>query len=422
MISAGEASGDIHAAKLVEALQEKAADAFPDDTALECFGMGGTNLAERGVELLVDVDNNAVMGLLEVLHKYPSLRASLSTLRKAMSDREPDILILVDYPHFNMKLATTARELGIPVLFFIAPKVWASRPGRVNELKKIVDHIALILPFEKKQFDDAGIPATYVGNPLLDNKQLLKAAETTSLKNNHALKRIALLPGSRKSEVSMLLPPMLETCEALLASVNERSSLPDKEQEDREQEEKEHGQNSNSRDGENTTQQVTLEFVLPVADTIKREDINAVIDQYNVDIKLIKPTDYNTLRGSDAALVASGTATLELAILGIPMVVIYKLNSISYQIIRRILTTEYISLVNIMTGRPVVPEVLQDDVTAENLAREVNKLLTDNEARDQQIKALAEVYKQLGNEGASSRTAELALSLVQEKSADLAVG
>lgn len=389
MISAGEASGDIHAAKLVEALRVSIAKAFPDTPEVECFGMGGSHLEKQDVELLVDVENNAVMGVLEVLHKYPSLRAGLTTLRKALTDREPDILILVDYPHFNMKLATTARELGIPVLFFIAPKVWASRPGRVSELKKIVDHMALILPFEKKLFDKGGVPNTYVGNPLLDNKLLLAAADKTAVKNVATKKRIALLPGSRKSEVGMLLQPMLETCEALTSADTELKGVSE------------------------------IEFVLPVADTIKQEEVNAILQKHKVDVTLIEPNDYNTLKACDVALVASGTATLELAILGIPMVVIYKLKAISYQVLKRMLITEQISLVNIIAGKQVVPEILQDEVTADKLSQEVGKLLTDEKARDEQIAELAEVYKQLGKEGASRRCAELAISLVHEKSAEL---
>ena len=375
MISAGEASGDIHAAKLVEALQHhNAADASSGVPSIECFGMGGSQLATHGVEILVDVDKNAVMGLLEVLHKYPSLRANLNVLRTALTEREPDILVVVDYPHFNMKLAAIAREKGIPVLFFIAPKVWASRPGRVNELKKLVDHMALILPFEKKIFDDAEVPNTYVGNPLLDNKELVKASEKAPVAKGSS-KRIALLPGSRKSEISMLLQPMLETCNSLTESDD------------------------------------SIEFFLPVADTINHEEIAKIVEEYSFRVSLIKPTDYETLRSCDAALVASGTATLELAILGIPMVVIYKLNSISYSVLKRMLTTKYISLVNIIAGTEVVPELLQDDVTAEKLTPEIQALLTDSEARDKQMAGLASVYKQLGKDGASKLTAELIVSL-----------
>jgi len=378
MISAGEASGDIHAAKLVEALHKNAANASPGISKLECFGMGGSHMAAQGVEILVDVDKNAVMGLLEVLHKYPSLRTNLNVLRTTLTEREPDILVLVDYPHFNMKLAAMAREKDIPVLFFIAPKVWASRPGRINELKKIVDHMALILPFEKKIFDEAELPNTYVGNPLLDNKPLVEASEKAPVRKGSS-KRVALLPGSRKSEVSMLLPPMLETSNLL-------NELHD-----------------------------SIEFFLPVADTIKQEEIANEIEECNAKVTLIKPTDYETLRSCDAALVASGTATLELAILGIPLVVIYKLNSISYSVLKRMLTIKHVSLVNIIAGSEVVPEKLQDEVTADNLTRELQTLLTDSDARDKQMAGLASVYKQLGKDGASKLTAELIVSLAKDR-------
>ncbi len=387
MISAGEASGDIHAASLVDALKARIArapkESGPLSNSLELFGMGGTHMAASGVEILVDVEKNAVMGLLEVLHKYPSLRANLTTLRKTITDRKPDILVLVDYPHFNMKLATTAKEHGIPVLFFIAPKVWASRAGRVAELSKQVDHLALILPFEKKIFDDAEIPNTYVGNPLLDNKALVDTASRTV--RTAATKRIALLPGSRKSEISMLLPPMLATCKKLLES------------------------------------QPDVEFVLPVADTIDKSEIESAIEESSATIKLIEPTDYEAIASCDAALVASGTATLELAILGVPMVVIYKLKPLSYKVLKRWLTIEHISLVNIIADKKVVPELLQDEVTAENLTNELVALLTDPETKRLQLTELAAVYRHLGTKGASTRTADLIIKLVQKHEADAEV-
>jgi len=380
MISAGEASGDIHAANLVDALEKvTAADAkLPDATQkpIEVFGMGGARLAASGMEILVDVEKHAVMGLLEVLHKYPSLRANLTTLRKAMVDRKPDILVLVDYPHFNMKLAATAQEHGIPVLFFIAPKVWASRPGRTTELKKLVDHMALILPFEKKIFDDAEIPCTYVGNPLLDNEHLVETANSSIPAKQ--VKRIALLPGSRKSEIAMLLPPMLETTNKLTAQFED------------------------------------IEFVIPVAETIDHQQIEKTVSEYEANIQLIKPTDYKQLRSCDAALVASGTATLELAILGIPMVVVYKLKPLSYKVLKRWLTIEHISLVNIIADKYLVPELLQDDVTPDKLFTELSTLLTDDKAKKQQLTGLASVHKQIGLSGASCVTAELIVSMVRK--------
>lgn len=377
MISAGEASGDMHAASVVDALVEYAATALPENTTLEFFGMGGTNLAESGMEILVDVDKNAVMGLLEVLHKYPSLRANLSTLRSALSKRKPDILVLVDYPHFNMKLATTAKSLGIPVLFFIAPKVWASRPGRVEELSKLVDHMAVILPFEKKIFNDAKIPCTYVGNPLLDNQLLIDASKDSCPSQSNTI-RIALLPGSRKTEITMLLPPMLKAADKL---------------------------------AENNP---AIEFVLPVAETIEQEQIEKLVSKCKSKISLIKATDYKLVSGCDASIVASGTATLELAILGVPMVVIYKLNQLSYKVLKRWLTIEFISLVNIIANREVVKELLQDEVTEDNLVVELEKLLDDDNVRRKQLKGLKSVSDQLGDSGASLSTAKAIVSLVKE--------
>ncbi len=371
----------MHAAGVVDALVAIASDAAPDSTPIEFFGMGGNRLADTGMEILVDVDKNAVMGLLEVLHKYPALRANLSTLRNALSERRPDILVLVDYPHFNMKLATTAKSLGIPVLFFIAPKVWASRAGRIAELSKLVDHMALILPFEKKIFDDAQIACSYVGNPLMDNKSLIEAASNTP-SDKSATKRIALLPGSRKSEISMLLPPMLKACENL------------------------------------ATQHTEIEFVLPVAETIELTLLEKMANDCDASVTFIQSTDYEILATCDAALVASGTATLELAILGVPMVVIYKLKPLSYKVLKRWLTIEHISLVNIIADKRVVPELLQDEVTEENLTAEINTLLMNKETNNEQLTGLASVYKQLGSQGASKRTAELILSLVNKARSD----
>jgi len=380
MISAGEASGEIHAANLVKALKEKNRS---HDTAAppECFGMGGTSMAQSGVDILVNVEKTAVMGLLEVLHKYPSLRANLATLRKALTDRKPDILVLVDYPHFNMKLASTAKELGIPVLFFIAPKVWASRPGRVDELRELVNHMALILPFEKQIFDDANIPSTYVGNPLLDNKALLDASSNKAAQDP-AVKRIALLPGSRESEIGLLLPPMIKTAEKL----NE--------------------------------QYPQMQFVLPVADTIDEKAIQKSIAESSANINLITPGNYTELSSCAAALVASGTATLELAILGVPMVVIYKLNPLSYPVLKRWLTIEHISLVNIIAKERVVPELIQEEVSTENLVKELNTLLTDSEAKNLQLQKFKEIHEQLGSSGASAETAELIIRLIKENGAN----
>ncbi|MEM7256374.1 MAG: lipid-A-disaccharide synthase, partial [Pseudomonadota bacterium] len=172
MISAGEASGDMHAASALQQLK-----ALSKGRSVEAFGMGGKRLADCGMELLVDTRDHAVMGLVEVLHKYPQLRANLNSLKRAIKDRKPDVLLLVDYPHFNMKLAAEAKALDVPVMYYIAPKVWASRAGRVQELAECVDQMAVIFPFEVDIFEKAGIKTRYVGNPVLENKSLVQAQQ-----------------------------------------------------------------------------------------------------------------------------------------------------------------------------------------------------------------------------------------------------
>lgn len=368
MISVGEASGDMHAANALQQLRDKSGG------RIEAFGMGGNRLAAFGAELLVDNRHHAVMGLVEVLHKYPQLRANLSTLKKAMKDRQPDALLLVDYPHFNMKLAAEAKTLGIPVLYYIAPKVWASRPGRLQELTELVDHMAVIFPFEVELFHEAGITATYVGNPVLENKTLVAARQTRVIQNN----TIALLPGSRKSEISNLLSPMLATAE-LLASEH-----PD------------------------------IKFVLPVAETLDESLFHDAIKDSDLNIELIEAANYSRLRQCKAAIVSSGTATLELAMLEVPMVVAYRMNTLSYRVLKRWLTIKHISLVNIIAECEVVPELLQDEVTAENLHKEINRLIPPGETRVSQLEGFDEVFRKLSRKDDKTNLATVLLDLYQQ--------
>ena len=370
MISVGEASGDMHAANVLQKLKNTSIK------NVEAFGMGGKRLHACGMELLVDNQHHSVMGLVEVLNKYPQLRANLTTLKKALRERQPDLLLVVDYPHFNMKLAAAAKSLGIPVIYFIAPKVWASRPGRLQELTKLVDHMAVILPFEVDLFEEAGIPTTFVGNPLLDNSKLIEVANN-KVEFNPA-PQIALLLGSRKSEISYLFPAMLDAA-ALL-----KDKYPDS------------------------------EFLVPVAETIDESYLEEFLQDRDVKITLIKPDDYQLLSRCKVAIVASGTATLELAVLGVPMIVTYKMNQLSYAVVKRWVTIPNISLTNIIAKRKVVPELLQDEVTAEALCNEADQLLTDKSLHDRQKAELATVYKLLGSSGATDKLTKLINHVVAE--------
>lgn len=358
----------MHAARALKALKK----CIPVDA----FGMGGEMLSTAGMELLVDIEQHSVMGLVEVLHKYPKLRSHLSLLRKALKDRQPDLLLVVDYPHFNMKLAAAAKTLGIPVVYYIAPKVWASRPSRLQELKKIVDHMAVILPFESDVFNDAKIPNTYVGNPLLDNRELLSARAAEHTVDN---RKVALLPGSRKSEISYLLPVMLDAAEKLTERYPEAS------------------------------------FVIPVAETVDREQVASECDSRELNIELIASNGYQQIAACKLALVASGTATLELAIMGLPMIVVYKMNHLSYAVVRRWLTIDLVSLTNIIAGREIVPEILQEEATGENLFSEAERLLTDHNAYRQQKADLERVYQSLGTSGAAEALGKLVNRILLEE-------
>ena len=368
MISAGEASGDIHAARALATLETSVSE------SVEAFGMGGQRLADAGMQLLVDIEQHSVMGLVEVLHKYPKLLGHLTLLRKALKEKKPDVLLVVDYPHFNMKLAAAAKALGIPVIYYIAPKVWASRPARLHELKKITDHIAVILPFEVTVFNEAQIPNTYVGNPLLDNRDLLTARVTDGKQQSRT---IALLPGSRKSEISYLLPVMLDAAEKLTETYADAT------------------------------------FVIPVADTIDWELLSSECENRQLNIKLLRSNDYRQIASCELALVASGTATLELAIMGLPMVVVYKMNPLSYAVVKRWLTIDYISLTNIIAGRKIVPELLQEEVTADNLYHEAQQLLTDHNGYQKQKVELERVYQALGTGGAADKLARLVVKFLR---------
>lgn len=371
MISVGEASGDMHAAT---ALQKVIANSNRDVFA---FGMGGRKLAACGMEIVIDNEQHSVMGLIEVLKKYPQLKSNLNTLKRLLKERQPDVLLLVDYPTFNMKLAVTAKALGVPVVYFIAPKVWASRPKRIEKLSVLVDHMAVILPFEVKIFEDAGIPTTYVGNPLLDNTKLVESSNNNIVA--HPGPRVALLPGSRKSEINYLLPTML----AAAALLKEKHPH--------------------------------IEFVLPLANTIDQSMIDEFVKESTVAVDLISTHDYNAVAASKAAIVASGTATLELAILGVPMTVAYRMNRLSYAVLKRWLSIEFISLTNIIAERGIVPELLQDDVTAQSLFDHTDRLLCDENHHGNQKAALRVVYDKLGTPGATTRLAELLKTMVANK-------
>jgi len=375
MVSAGEASGDSHAAHALQAL----ADA---GQSFKSFGMGAGALQSSGTQLIVDCRDLAVIGIVDVLLNYHKFLKRLKTLRLQMKARKPDLLLLVDYPDFNLKLAETAKELGIPVLFYVSPQVWAWRAGRVPRIGSLVSHMAVLFPFEVPIYEKANVPVTYVGNPVVNDavSDYTKEQACVHLGINPAQPVVALLPGSRNGELTRHLPVMLETMKLLAADA------PD------------------------------TQFILPVAPTLDASTVKRLIgDEATLGNLTITDEDSRTvMRAANVALVASGTATLECALIGTPMVVMYVVNAINYAIMKRLIRIPDISLVNIVAQQRIVPEYLQHQAIPKDMASDVLSLLRDDARRTQMLTDLGLVKQRMGDGGASERVAQLVLDLTEQ--------
>ena len=353
LIVAGEASGDMHAASLIRDLCKIRPDIKVD-------AMGGRELRQTGANILVDNKELAVVGLVEVLSHYPVIRGALKTLRQQLATQPPDLLILVDYVEFNLRLAKTAKKLGIKVLFYISPQVWAWRPGRVKKIGRLIDMMAVIFPFETDFYQRHNIPVRYVGNPLLTKVQAGRSREDNLRRfklTDGAV--IGLQPGSRRAEIQRLLPVFAETVKRL------KKRLPE------------------------------LQFVLPVAPGIEADFIRSYLPGGH-GIQLIEDSSaYDVMQVCSVIMTASGTATLETALMEIPMVIAYKVAPLSYAILRRLIRIPHIGLVNIVAGQEVVKELIQHEATASTLEQEVLKLLQDEVYRRAMISQLKAVREKL---------------------------
>jgi len=374
MISAGEASGDAHAAHALDELRESG-------VPFNAFGMGAGALAASGTELIVDCRDLAVIGIVDVLINYPRFLKRLRLLRDTMRERCPDLLIIVDYPDFNLKLAETARELDIPVLFYISPQVWAWRAGRVERIASLVAHMAVLFPFEIEVYEQAGVPVTHVGHPLVDDARSPYTQEEARLHLGlaEAGPLVTLLPGSRNGEIRRQLPVMLDSARLLV------SRHPD------------------------------LHFVLPLAPTLSRAPIDALLTESALPITLIEGQACNAIRAADAVLTSSGTATLETALIGTPMVIIYIIAPLNYAIMSRMIRIPDIGLVNIVARQRIAPEYLQRAATPEALSEELHSLLTDRERADVMRLQFDDVREAMGPGGASQRVARLIASLLPDR-------
>ncbi len=370
MIVAGEASGDIYGADLVTEALKLAPD-------LHFSGIGGARMRESGVETLVDSSDMAVVGFVEVIKHFDVILSAFRRLKQILMDDPPDLLILIDYPGFNLRLAKVAKKAGVKVLYYISPQIWAWRQGRVKKIARLVDHMAVILPFEAPFYQRAGVPVSFVGHPMLDmvNVTYDRSAAATSFNLDPSRKIVGLFPGSRHNEIERLLPVIIG------AAIKLKERFPD------------------------------IQFILPLASTLQRDDIVPQLTAAGLDVTTTRDRIHDMIRACDAVISVSGTVTLEIALVGTPMVIIYKLSPLTYQLAKRLVKVPNIGLCNIVAGETVVRELIQDQANPSAIADEVEKLLTNHSYHSAIAGKLGDIRAKLGRGGASALVARLALTL-----------
>ena len=370
-IIAGEASGDQHGAKLVEAMRKK------NRTLFFC-GIGGPALRQAGVRILVDASELTVVGITEVFSKLPGIFKGMGAIKKLLKSLKPDLLILIDFPDFNLRVASTAKKFGIPVLYYISPQIWAWRRGRVKRIGRLVDHMAVILPFEQQFYIENKVPATFVGHPLLDTP--LPTADQIFATGVEGHGTIGLVPGSRENEIARHLPVMLDTAEILKDSLKH------------------------------------VRFIISHAPSVDRQQIDAIVAAHpcRMDFEVSSDTVETVFERSDMIVAASGTVTLQAALHGTPMVIIYKVSPISFMMARALVRVPHIGLVNLVAGQQLVPEFVQKDAQAANISSAVADMLADRVQLNYLKKQLFDLRDVMGGAGASDRVAQLALEMLQK--------
>jgi lipid-A-disaccharide synthase len=371
MLVAGESSGDHHAANLFLELKKR-------KPTLRGIGMGSKKMAQAGIDLHYDSSHISVIGVVEVIKHYGEIHRALNSMKQLLLDQQPDLLICVDYKEFNFKLAGFAKKHGIKVLFYVSPQIWAWRPGRVVKYGKVIDMMAVIFPFEVPFYEKENVPVRYVGHPSVD-----KAHAQRSVEENLALYNlqpdtliIGILPGSRTDEINRMLPIMLKAAEII-------------------QKEK-----------------PKVQFVLPQADSVSDALLQNLFQHSNIKVQAINQQFYDTVQCCDAVMTVSGTATLEIALLNIPMLVTYKLSLMTYLLARILVNIEFIGLPNVIAGKSIVQEFIQQEATPENLAQEMLHILDDKAYADTIKKGLLLVKEKVGTAGGSKNMAELVLEML----------
>ena len=376
MIVASEASGDIHGAKVIKAVQELS----PGTTFT---GVGGQRMSAAGCEILIPGEDLAVMGLVEVVGHLPVVWRSLQKLKKVLhGDMRPDALVLIDSPEFNLRLAKYAKRAGVPVLYYVSPQVWAWRRGRVRTIAGVVDKLAAIFPFEPEFYRGLDIDVRYVGHPLLDEFRITRSRQALleDLQVSPDRPVVGLFPGSRRNELKYMLGTLVATAEQLLC------------------------------------RQPDINFLVPVASTLTREEIASRFPS-GIPVTFVDADEasiYDIANACDAIASVSGTVTLQIALVGTPMVIFYKLSPVSYAIGKLLVKIDHFGLANIVAGKRIVKELVQDEANAEVISAEILRILHDDAYAQQLRSDLASIQQDLGDPGCSERVAEMLLELIEK--------
>ncbi|MEK7263275.1 MAG: lipid-A-disaccharide synthase [Bacteroidota bacterium] len=363
LIIAGEASGDAHGSGVVRELQKQ-------NPAIEIYGIGGDAMEKEGMKLLHHVKELSVMGFVEVVKHIPDIRRIEKNLLFTLQKKKTDAVLLIDYPGFNLRFAKKAKELGLKVFYYISPQIWAWKRGRLKTMKHFIDKMFVVFSFEKKIYEQATIPVSFVGHPLLEeiNEQPTKAEFITNNSLSINKKIVGIFPGSRKQEIQKIFPTLVETG-LMLQKIN------------------------------------NVQCIVGVAPTLQSSYLKK-IDSRSSEFIFVENQSHALMKHSDVAMVTSGTATLETAIFQTPMMIVYKTSPITYAIGKRLVNITHIGLVNIVAGEEVVKEFVQHKATAENLYNEAVELLQNEEKRITMKRALATVKNKLGEKGAAKHVAE----------------
>jgi lipid-A-disaccharide synthase len=372
MIVTGEASGDLHGANLIRAAAEVA-------PGVEFFGIGGQEMKSAGCDVLMSGDELAVMGIVEVLGHFPVIWRAFQRLKKILHSHDrPDALVLIDFPEFNLRLARQAKKAGVPVLYYVSPQVWAWRRGRVKKIAKVVDKLAAIFPFEPELYDGLDIDVKYVGHPLLD--EIKAPVEKSDFLEEFGIpadkKIVGLFPGSRRSEINYMFDTLLEAGKEI------------------------------------ARQEPNCFFLVPLASSLREEGLQQRIGESGLDARLVEAEIYDSINACDAILSVSGTVTLQIAMGGTPLAIFYKVAPLTYFIGRLLIKVDFIGLANIVAGRQVAKEFIQEEASAESLSGEIVKILRDEPYRNDLKNGLSDVQSRMGEPGCSKRVAEMLSELV----------